>query len=168
MRGLTVIEVDRRKSVCASQAKERPTGRAAVLVRCECGEEHLLFTYDFRWGLHHGCLSCAGTRRTKLPRRTHGLSRHPLYKTWSAMVRRCTEPTAHNWRWYGGRGITVHPEWIAGPATFLAYVGANLPPREPGHTLDRIDNNRGYEPGNLRWSTRVEQMRNTRATRRAA
>jgi len=66
---------------------------------------------------------------------------------------------------YGGRGIRLHPEWVEA-APFLAYIAAVLGPRpSPRHSLDRIDNDGHYEPGNLRWATFEEQNRNRRASR---
>ena len=75
------------------------------------------------------------------------------------MIQRCTNPNAPNWYLYGGRGITVCQRWRDSYTDFLADVG----PR-PGVdlSLDRIDNDGNYEPGNVRWATRSEQQRNKR------
>jgi hypothetical protein len=72
---------------------------------------------------------------------------------------------------YGGRGVTICPEWLGGSAgkktsvegfsTFLSYIGERPSPR---HTIDRVDNSRGYEPGNVRWATFAEQAKNRRST----
>jgi hypothetical protein len=85
----------------------------------------------------------------------------PEYSVWRAMVQRCTNPNSQGWRHYGGRGITVCDEWRSFDAFFVA-VG----PRPSGaHSIERIDNERGYEPGNVRWATRAEQARNKRTNR---
>ncbi|MFI1165588.1 hypothetical protein ACH4UM_18730 [Streptomyces sp. NPDC020801] len=86
-------------------------------------------------------------------------SKHELYSTWRTMIRRCHNPAAHNYPRYGGRGIHVCPAWRDSFDQFLAEI----PPRpSPEYSLERVDNNRGYEPGNVRWATPREQARNTR------
>lgn len=74
---------------------------------------------------------------------------------------RCSNPLAIDYHNYGGRGITVHPDWCGkgGFDRFLAHIG---PKPHPDLTLDRIDNDKGYEPGNVRWTTRQVQFRNRR------
>ena len=78
---------------------------------------------------------------------------------WYSMVARCTNPNHKDYRWYGARGITVCPEWMESFDAYYAYVG-DAP--APGLTLDRIDNDGNYEPGNVRWATKLEQTRNRR------
>lgn len=96
-----------------------------------------------------------------MPARSHGLSNgnSAEYRAWQAMKTRCTNPNFKGWADYGGRGITVCPEWTESFEAFFAHVGERP---GPGYSLDRIDNDRGYEPGNVRWSTKVEQMLNRR------
>ena len=80
---------------------------------------------------------------------------------WRAMLTRCRNP---RWkRWYADRGITVCARWRESFDAFLADMGTRP---NAAHSLDRIDNDRGYEPGNCRWATRVQQMRNTTRNRR--
>jgi len=84
------------------------------------------------------------------------------YNCWAMMIQRCTNPRATSYASYGGRGISVHPSWRRFKV-FIADVG---PRPTPEHELERIDNDRDYEPGNVRWARHVEQMNNTRLTTR--
>lgn len=95
-----------------------------------------------------------------------GAARETWYTTYSAMVERCTNPNHHAYASYGGRGIQVFAGWLGegGPVAFRDYLRSALGERPEGDTMDRIDNDRGYEPGNLRWADRLTQQNNTRAT----
>jgi hypothetical protein len=94
--------------------------------------------------------------------RTHGMCTTATYKNWFGMKARCTDPHHSAYPWYGARGITVCAAWQDSFEAFLHDVGERP---SPTYTLDRIDNSRGYEPGNVRWATRAAQMRNTRDNR---
>ena len=86
----------------------------------------------------------------------------PTYSSWASMIQRCTNPNAGGYHRYGGRGIRVCERWRDSYAAFLADVG----PRPPGRTLDRINNDGNYEPGNCRWATKSEQRINSTSGRK--
>lgn len=83
------------------------------------------------------------------------------YVAWLAMKQRCFYVNGTSYKDYGGRGITVSPEWLGdgGFERFLAYIG---PKPTPKHSIDRINNDGNYEPGNVRWATSFEQIDNQR------
>lgn len=87
----------------------------------------------------------------------------PERRLWRGMIARCENPKKTCFERYGGRGISVHPRWRHSFEAFLEDVG---PRPTPAHSLERIDNDRGYEPGNVTWATIKEQSRNKRTNRR--
>lgn len=142
------------------------TGIAVWLFRCDCGKEVELPGSRVRMG---GAQSCGCQRRdsAKLVNLKHGHAReggrrHPMYKRWESIKQRCLNPNNPRWKDYGGRGITICDEWANDFGRFLADVGE---PPTPHLTLDRIDNDGNYEPGNIRWATHSTQMVNRRPFR---
>lgn len=83
----------------------------------------------------------------------------PLYRSWVAMKQRCYNPKSKAFKHYGGRGISVCPQWVKSFAQFKKDIGTRPSPK---HSMDRINNNGNYEPGNMRWSTQFEQALNQR------
>lgn len=121
------------------------------ICRCTCGSEVLVLAASLR----RGTKSC-GCLVRDLPT-THGMYGTPTYLSWAAMIARCTRPRHKKWSHYGGRGITICDRWRDFP-NFLADMGE----RPAGHTLDRIDVDGNYEPGNCRWATPTQQRSNRR------
>lgn len=90
--------------------------------------------------------------------RPKGVVRGPTYNSWRMMKNRCTNPNAMDWKYYGGRGITMCDRWRSFD-NFLADMGERP---DIFLTLDRIDNEKGYSPKNCRWATKQEQRLNQR------
>lgn len=127
------------------------------LCLCDCGNTAEIRGEALRSGHTLSC-GCAQKEWASSPK-SHGLSKHPLFKVWSGMIQRCENEKSPDYENYGGRGISVCPEWHE----FSAFI-RNMPNRPKGTTLDRIDNDKGYEPANCRWATHAEQCMNKRTT----
>lgn len=128
-----------------------------VLCDCSCGKRKVVNEGDLRSGTVKSC-GCFRSDRMS-GRAGHGEAglgtRSSLYQAWVAMRTRIRRPD----KWPTYVGLTIHPEWNAYEA-FRDYVNEVLGPRPEGHSLDRIDNNVGYLPGNIRWSSASEQAFN--------
>lgn len=122
-------------------------GRA--FCRCVCGHEKEVWHKYLRNGKSTNC-GCLTNRS--------GKTSHPAYINWCSMRKRCSNPNDPFWHRYGGRGIKVCERW----QDFFAFAQDVGPKPSPAHTLDRIDNDGHYEPGNVRWATRSEQMEKVR------
>lgn len=132
---------------------------------CECGSEHVVSVRDLRSG---NTTSCGCQRKAMLEGRNASMSKHGQagktseYNTWASMKSRCNNPNHRAYSNYGGRGITVCPEWNESFEAFFRDMGEK--PFE-GATLDRKDSNGPYEKSNCRWATDQQQADNRRSTR---
>jgi hypothetical protein len=118
---------------------------------CDCGSKSKVQAWNLTSGHTRSC-GCSGL----VLRRTHGLSSTPEYTSWNSMKNRCLKPAHQNFKRYGGRGIEIR---FSSFEEFLSEIG---PRPGPGYTVDRIDVNGHYEPGNVRWATAQEQQANKR------
>lgn len=138
--------------------------RAYWLCRCDCGAEKEIPRH-YLHAAGSGVRSCGCS---KFNAKAHGHARSrasggpsPEYRVWRSMLNRCTNPKAVDWARYGGRGVTVCARWAQSFDAFLEDMG----PRPAGSSIDRINNDGNYEPGNCRWSTPLEQGQNRRTSR---
>lgn len=123
----------------------------SFVCRCDCGNKTVVRGDSLRRGdtTSCGCLLSLGNGTT------HGLHKSRTYSSWNAMMNRCTNPDHDKFRYWGGRGITVCERWYK----FVNFY-EDMGERPVGKTLDRINPDGNYEPGNCRWATPLQQRHN--------
>lgn len=126
---------------------------------CSCGAELDVPSAYLKSGQKRSC-GCLVVVENK-SRSKHGMSKTSVYQAWRSMKLRCFSPSDKGFHDYGARGISVCQEWLDSFEAFNSHIG----PKPKGRfTIGRIENNRGYEPGNVRWETSKQQNRNRRNT----
>lgn len=128
--------------------------------RClKCNAEFIAYGNKLRGGKTKACPKCARVK--------HGWARDRIYPVWQAMIGRCERNGKEHYDCYGGRGISVCPEWHDVSVFAKWAYESGFDPKAPRGecTLDRIDVNKGYSPDNCRWVSMKEQAKNTRANR---
>lgn len=148
--------------------KKAGYNKGAVMYKCECECGKILnIQYS---NLKNGQVSCGchmkeiyKSKEFSEANTKHGYYNHELYRSWSAMKRRCTNPKDKNYKDYGGRGIKVCDRWLESPKNYIDDIEKNIGKKPTKHhTLDRIDNNGNYEISNVRWANKSEQTVNQR------
>ncbi len=142
----------------------RVRGHLRVDCKCDCGTTKQFHESNVRSGKSRSC----GCNRVIVGKAKLGIAtkhggaggaKTVEYKAWCAIIDRCTNPRSKIYADYGGRGIALCAAWRHDFKAFLEHIG----PRPTGrYSVDRIDNDRGYEPGNVRWATDETQNRNQR------
>lgn len=146
-----------------SQDGNTANGAALWKCRCDCGNESRVIGRDLRAGKSTSC-GCVPNARFGSLRRTHGGSGTRLHRIWKNIRARCSRPTYPEFEYYGGRGITICPEW-ASYEGFRAWALSSG--YQDGLSIERKDVNGNYSPSNCTWATALEQSINRRFVKKA-
>jgi len=142
---LTVVE-------CLGLIKDVRCNRTHYLCNCDCGNATVATRNALCRGNKKSCGCVQGKSNFKYPNR-HGLSGTRIYNIWNNMKKRCYDTKSPYYENYGGRGIKMHEEWLMDVSVFYNYIMSLEGWDNTKLTLDRINNDKNYEPGNLRFTT---------------
>lgn len=145
--------------VLSETGKKNIANQPMFSCQCVCGNVRNVSSAALRFAKSKNC-GCRRYAALKVNLSKHGRGT-PEYVAWSHIKQRCLNPDDHGYQDYGGRGISVCSRWM----DFDNFYSDMGPRPSAKHSIDRVDNNRGYEPGNCRWTTSDIQARNTRRNR---
>ena len=130
--------------------------------KCDCGADVFALSHNLISGNTKSC-GCLRVDMAKEQHTKHGFKHHPLYEVWKNMLSRCYNTMNPSFRYYGGRGVFVCDEWKGDPSCFIGWSVSHG--WKPGLQLDRINNSKGYSPGNCHFVTPRDNINNRRCTR---
>jgi hypothetical protein len=138
----------------------KKNGKRQGLYRCICGKEKELRIYMVEQGLIRSC-GCLQRETASSIFSTHGMSKTSVYKIWKSIIQRTTNPKCVSYKNYGGRGIGIEDSWLEFNS-FYSDMG-DRPTKK--HSIERLDNNKGYSKSNCVWATSIQQANNKRNNR---
>ena len=157
MNKIIVSAGDRYSRLVIQKELPSPTRYRIMLVMCDCGTSKSVYLNDMRSGKTTSC-GCYMKQRIAETHTIHNLSGTCEYRAWWDMIARCTDEGHKHYSRYGGRGIKVYEKWMGSFEIFLKDVGFRPNDSE---CIDRVDNEQGYYPGNVRWTTMKINAGNT-------